>query len=756
MAVRIILYGCGNIGREALDFFGEENIACFCDSRDDLVGKTVYGKEVISRSRLEEIHGDYILLISTSINIAHEIADMLEAREIYDFLIYEMIKKDVLKELTAGEFISKYASPEKRSYLQRDYYRDKAQKLQYQLDYLKQHADITALKPATGYLRKKQMDIMRFALEFFEFIQELNIKPFLIGGNLIGAVRHNGYVPWDDDLDFGLIREDYEKLLLFCREKCFVEIYDGSWLDYTTDKHMARLDRVVCEHPNQYILDIWVDQIQITRGTSALDRKAVDFWPFDFYKEEYSIEEHNKYLAWLENRKKEIGNVPDIMSFIRNEIKHNNNISEQPTGKIHPGIDSVEGFLRYKKGRGWIDAVDLFPLKEHRFENTFFFVPNNPHRFLQYEYPDYMEFPREFGNNPHGEYMEKYFVDFWPTVEFYLVDAFEIYHFLPLYWAFEKNRIYSKFIAEPAERNTSGRWFDFDTANKILNENHVRYGFECNPEADFAFTTQEADVLRKYKKKKVHMAYGYGLTTYSFCESKKTIAGFDYKLVHGKVSYEQLLSDKGTTGIIQIGYPKYMNVYDRLHIENTDINFDVLNPERKPVLVYFPTWDDSSSILWYADEISRLRQKYFIITKAHHCTYRLETEQERLSVLDEISDVVLAGNYEFEKAANLGNIALCDAISGAATEVPFANEGIKLILLYSPIKEKNSFKPIMDRLAVSVKTPSELHNVVDHVMMKDDFLESRKELVKQIYGNKNIKELEELVCMIREDSKHET
>ena len=199
-----------------------------------------------------------------------------------------------------------------------------------------------------------------------------------------------------------------------------------------------------------------------------------------------------------------------------------------------------------------------------------------------------------------------------------------------------------------------------------------------------------------------------------------------------------------------------MNVYDRLHIENTDINFDVLNPERKPVLVYFPTWDDSSSILWYADEISRLRQKYFIITKAHHCTYRLETEQERLSVLDEISDVVLAGNYEFEKAANLGNIALCDAISGAATEVPFANEGIKLILLYSPIKEKNSFKPIMDRLAVSVKTPSELHNVVDHVMMKDDFLESRKELVKQIYGNKNIKELEELVCMIREDSKHET
>ena len=153
---------------------------------------------------------------------------MLEAREIYDFLIYEMIKKDVLKELTAGEFISKYASPEKRSYLQRDYYRDKAQKLQYQLEYLKQHADITALKPATGYLRKKQMDIMRFALEFFEFIQELNIKPFLIGGNLIGAVRHNGYVPWDDDLDFGLIREDYEKLLLFCQiikmlEKSFLQ-----------------------------------------------------------------------------------------------------------------------------------------------------------------------------------------------------------------------------------------------------------------------------------------------------------------------------------------------------------------------------------------------------------------------------------------------------------------------------------------------------------------------------------------------------
>ncbi len=123
---------------------------------------------------------------------------------------------------------------------------------------------------------------------------ENNLKYYIIGGTLLGAVRHKGFIPWDDDIDLVMYRDDYNRFIKIIQEKYsskyFIQTFDTD-KNYTRYIAKVRLNNTI--HRESYFenaginegvyVDIFpLDNVRKNGGVELFLRGSIVRWIFAF------------------------------------------------------------------------------------------------------------------------------------------------------------------------------------------------------------------------------------------------------------------------------------------------------------------------------------------------------------------------------------------------------------------------------------------------------------------------------------------
>lgn len=259
--------------------------------------------------------------------------------------------------------------------------------------------DIEKNKKITEEIQKELLPLLH---EVKRVCDENDINYFLCAGSALGAVRHNGFIPWDDDIDIGMLRKDYDKFVSVARES----LGDGFLL-------MEALDTP----------DYYVNHAKVFRNNTALVNKDVshlrihhgfylDIFPFDtipeneeaqdeMYQEvRTKISEFTLRKKWNAfESKNPIKRYFANYSYYNAKLKSDEKMINDMNCILKQYLDSdsnmvADLFAPYQK-KLFYKIEDLIPCQMMKFEDDFYPIPANADRYLTVMYGDYMELPPE-------------------------------------------------------------------------------------------------------------------------------------------------------------------------------------------------------------------------------------------------------------------------------------------------------------------------------------------------------------------------
>lgn len=233
--------------------------------------------------------------------------------------------------------------------------------------------------PEGSMLRRQQLRMLEILRYVDRVCKEHNIHYWLSSGTLLGAVRHGGFIPWDDDLDIEMLREDYEKFLkVFPENEDFVlqtiHTDPNFFLGFAKVRDMhSQISEFEYDKHYKY-RGLYVDVFCLERVPRIICRlyggafEVIGRWRRKYVKNQIAFRLLKVFQKLV------LFSIPIVRPIFRLFAKD-----------LHHSYGS--GFLKERH------YEDIFPLRTIEFEGGLFPAPYNYDNYLKIIYGDYHKMP---------------------------------------------------------------------------------------------------------------------------------------------------------------------------------------------------------------------------------------------------------------------------------------------------------------------------------------------------------------------------
>lgn len=256
-------------------------------------------------------------------------------------------------------------------------------------------------KKTLDKLHKVELEILD---EFVRICNKYQLRYFMTGGTMLGAVRHNGFIPWDDDIDIGMPRKDYDSFIKYAKEelnsKYFLDSFETNKEYYLPFAKIKKNGTIFDEEINHHINNhkgIFIDIIPfenakmedslIQKVQAIFVRSITDTMYFKNKIGKLSGARHQILVVLLSIFPKKC-----LMTIQKKIMK----INRDDNSKYMVALAGTYGYQKETMKR------DVFvPVKEIQFGNKKYFGMNKPDKYLSQLFGNYMELPPKYKRKNH-------------------------------------------------------------------------------------------------------------------------------------------------------------------------------------------------------------------------------------------------------------------------------------------------------------------------------------------------------------------